>query len=205
VPFAAQPRVLIAYRTPPYGHPDRPGLGVAAMLLGDGRTSRLHRNLVEGDRTAFRAAASLAPLRQGGLFVLDGGPRAPHTAEDVERALLREADRLTVEPVREEELERVRAQLDGAAVRAMQSDGALASLLSGAQAQAGDWRYLLEARRLAKAVTAADVLRLARQYLTAANRTVVTLVPAGEAPALPRAGARGRGPAAGDEGDDERR
>ncbi len=57
------------------------------------------------------------------------------------------------------------------AVRAMQSDGALASLLAGAQAQAGDWRYFLEARRLAKAVTAADLLRLARQYLTAANRT----------------------------------
>ncbi len=205
VPFAAQPRVLIAYRTPPYGHPDRPGLGVAAMLLGDGRTSRLQRGLLEGDRTAFRAAASLFPLRHAGLFALDGSPRAPHTAEDLEKALLREVDRLAAEPAGDEELERVRAQLDGAAVRAMQSDGALASLLAGAQAQAGAWRYLLEARRLAKAVTAADIMRLARRYLTPANRTVVTLVPTGEAPAPPRAGAGGRGPGAGDEGDDERR
>ncbi|HEY7676976.1 MAG TPA: pitrilysin family protein, partial [Candidatus Methylomirabilis sp.] len=204
VPFAAQPRVLIAYRTPPYGHPDRPGLGVAAMLLGDGRTSRLQRNVVEGDRMAFRASASLFPLRRGGLFILDGSPRAPHTAEDLERALLREVERLTSEPVGEEELERVRAQLDGAAVRAMQSDGALASLLAAAQAQAGDWRYLLEARRLAKAVTAADLLRLTRQYLTAANRTVVTLVSTGEASGRPRAGAGGRGPGAGEDRDDER-
>ena len=203
VPFAAQPRVLIAYRTPPYGHPDRPGLGVAAMLLGDGRTSRLQRNVVEGERIGFRATASLAPLRRGGLFVLDGSPRAPHTAADLEGTLLREVDRLSSEPVSEEELERVRAQLDGAAVRAMQSDGALASLLAGAQAQAGDWHYFLEARRLAKAVTAADLLRLARQYLTAANRTVVTLVPAGEAAA--RGAAGGRGPGAGEDRDDERR
>ncbi len=205
VPFAAEPRVLIAYRIPPYGDADRPGLGVAAMLLGDGRTSRLNRNLVEGDRTAFRAGASVAPLRHAGLFLLDGSPRAPHTSEEVERALLREVDRLAAEPVGEEDLERVRAQLDGAAVRAMQSDASLAALLAGAQAQAGDWRYLLEARRLAKAVTAADLMRLARRYLTPANRTVVTLVPAGGAPARPRQGVGGRGSGSGDEGDDERR
>ena len=201
VPFAAQPRVLIAYRTPFYGHPDRPGLGVAAMLLGDGRTSRLHRSVVEGDRTAFRAAASLFPLRRAGLFVLDGSPRAPHTAEDLERTLLREVDRLAAAPVDEEELERVRAQLDGAAVHAMQSDGTLAALLAGAQAQAGDWRYLLEARRLAKAVSAADIMRLARKYFTPANRSVVTLVPTGEGAERRQTGPGGRGPGAGDTGE----
>ncbi len=185
VPFAAQPRTVIAYRTPPYGHPDRPGLGVAAMILGDGRTSRLQRALVEGDRTAFRASASVFALRHAGLFLVEGSPRAPHTAEDLEGALLREMDRLAAEPVTEDELERVRAQLDGAAIRAMQSDGSLASLLAGAQAQAGNWRYLLEARRLAKAVTSADIQQLARQYFTPANRTVATLVPTGEAPARP--------------------
>ena len=85
----------------------------------------------------------------------------------------------------------------------MQSDVSLASLLAAAQAQAGDWRYLLEARRLAKAVTAADVLRLARQYLTPANRAVATLVPSGEAAPRPAAGAGGSpGPGAGDRRED---
>ncbi len=204
VPFAAEPRVLIAYRIPGYGDADRPGLGVAAMLLGDGRTSRLNRHLVEGDRTAFRAGASVVPLQHAGLFLLDGSPRAPHTSEEIERALLREVDRLAAEPVGEEDLERVRVQLDGAAVRAMQSDASLAALLASAQAQAGDWRYLLEARRLAKAVTAADLMRLARRYFTPANRTVVTLVPT-EGAARPRQGVGGRGAGAGDEGNDERR
>jgi predicted Zn-dependent peptidase len=193
VRFAAQPRTVIAYRTPPYGHPDRPGLGVAAMVLGDGRTSRLQRALVEEERTAFRASAGMFPLRAAGLFVVEGSPRAPHTAEALEQALLREVDRLAAEPVREEELERVRTQLDAAAVRSMQSDGSLASLLVTAQAQAGDWRYLLEARRLAKAVTAEDILRLAHRYLTPANRTVVTLIPSGEAAARPAPRAAGGG------------
>ncbi len=192
VPFAAQPRTVIAYRTPPYGHPDRPGLGVFAMILGEGRTSRLNQRIVEGDRTAFRASASHFALQHAGLFVVEGSPRAPHTADDLETALLREVDRLAAEPVGEAELERVRAQLDGAAIRAMQADGALASLLAVAQAQAGDWRYLLEARRRAKATTAADLQRLARQYLSAANRTVATLLPTGETPRRP-AGAGGSG------------
>ena len=198
VPFAAQPRAVVAYRTPPYGHPDRPGLGVAAMVLGDGRTSRVQRALVDEERIAFRASAGVFALRHAGLFVVEASPRAPHTPEALEKALLREVDRLAAEPVTEEELERVRAQLDGAAVRAMQSDVSLASLLAAAQAQAGDWRYLLEARRLAKAVTAADVLRLARQYLTPANRTVASLVPSGEAAPRPAAGAGRTGPGAGD-------
>lgn len=198
VPFAAQPRAVIAYRTPPYGHPDRPGLGVAAMVLGDGRTSRLHRTLVEEERTAFRANAGVFALRYAGLFVLEASPRAPHTLEVLEQALLREADRLAIEPVTEEELERVRAQLDGAAVRAMQSDGSLASLLATAQAYAGDWRYLLEARRLAKAVTPADILRLARQYLTPANRAVAALVPTGPPAQRPPPGVGGGGSGTGD-------
>ena len=191
VPFAAQPRTVITYRTPPYGHPDRPGLGVAAMVLGVGRTSRLQQGPVEGSRLAFRASAGMFALQHAGLFVVEGSPRAPHTAQDLERALLREVDRLADEAVAEAELERVRSQLDGAAIRAMQGDGALASLLAGAQAQAGDWRYLLEARRLAKAVTAADIQRLARQYLTPANRTVAELVPTGEVPPRPAAGETG--------------
>jgi predicted Zn-dependent peptidase len=189
VPFPAQPRTVIAYRTPPYGHPDRPGLGVLAMILGDGRTSRLNQRIVEGDRTAFRASAGHFAMQHAGLFVVEGSPRAPNTSEELERALLREVDRLAAEPVSEEELERVRAQLDGAAIRTMQADGALASLLAVAQAQAGDWRYFLEARRRAKATTAADLQRLARQYLSATNRTVATLVPTGEAPRPPAGGA----------------
>jgi zinc protease len=42
---------------------------------------------------------------------------------------------------------------------------------------AGDWRYLLESRKRLKAVTADDVLRVVKSYLTIENRTVATLLP----------------------------
>jgi predicted Zn-dependent peptidase len=40
----------------------------------------------------------------------------------------------------------------------------------------GDWRYLYKDIALLKAVTPADLMRVARKYLTPENRTVVTLI-----------------------------
>lgn len=45
------------YRTVPLGHPDTPALHVLGSLLGDGRSPRLYKRLVEERRLTTSVAA----------------------------------------------------------------------------------------------------------------------------------------------------
>ena len=177
VEFDARPQVLIGYHIPALGHPDTYALSVLASLLGDGRTSRFYKGLVEGRGIALSASTYVTPQPHPGLFSILASPRAPHTTAEVERAIDEEIDRIVKEPPTERELLKVRNQTDAELIQELDSNAGIASEVGDAQALTGDWRYLLESRRRIKAVTAAEVQRAARQYLTAAKRTVVTLVP----------------------------
>lgn len=182
VEFPAEPQLLMLYRTVALGHPDTAALHVLGSLLGDGRSSRLYKRLVEERRLAARVAADPWFLRQAGLFLIQATPRAPHTLEEVEAAIQDEVRRAQGEAPAERELTKVRNRMQASAVRSLGSNGGLASELGNAWALTGDWRFAFEERKKIQAVTTEEVLGAARRYLVPRQRTVAWLL-RGEAPA----------------------
>ncbi|MBI2903137.1 MAG: insulinase family protein [Candidatus Methylomirabilis oxyfera] len=178
VRFDAQPRLMVGYHIPAMGHPDTYALQVAAALMGTGRTSRFYRGLIDGKRLASSIEVSVSPLRDPGLLTISATPLGPHTPEELEKEIGVEIERLKEAAMTDRELERIRNQLEADLVRSLRSNASLAAGLGNAQAMAGDWRYLLESRKRLKAVTAKDVQQAVISYLTTANRTVATLLPA---------------------------
>ncbi len=179
VEYDAQPELLMGYHRPGIDHPDDPVFDVIESLLSSGRRSRLYTELVAIRQIAVAASASSGEpgARQPSLFVLRGVPRAPHTLDEVEAALLREVERLQREEVPGRELERVINRLDATMIRSLQSNAGLASQLAYFEAVAGDWRYILRIRDRMAGVTAKDVQRVASAWLVKRNRTVARLVP----------------------------
>jgi predicted Zn-dependent peptidase len=179
VEYDAQPQILIGYHKSDINDPDDPVFDVIESLLSSGRTSRLYTSLVKTRQVAVAAsAASGEPgARYPNLFTLQAVPRAPHTLDEVEAALLAEVDRLQREAVPARELEKVLNRLDAALIRSLQSNSGLASQLAYYEAVAGDWRYLLRIRDRMAAVTPEDVRRVAAAWLVKRNRTVARLVP----------------------------
>jgi predicted Zn-dependent peptidase len=108
--------------------------------------------------------------------VVNATPLAPHTTAEVEAAIYAEIDRLKTEPVSAKELEKVLNNIDADLVRALRSNGGLASQLALYQTVAGDWRYALKSRDKIAAVTPVDIQRVAAAYFTKSNRTVAVLV-----------------------------
>ena len=98
VEFPAEPQILMLYQAPPFGHPDTYPLTVLASLLGEGRTSRLHKRLVEEKRLVTSIGAEPWFLRSAGLLMIQATPRAPHTLEEVE-ARHRGRDRPDADPI----------------------------------------------------------------------------------------------------------
>ncbi|MFH0793185.1 MAG: insulinase family protein, partial [bacterium] len=109
------------------------------------------------------------------LFMLYAQPRHPHTADEVEAVIGEELDRLKREPVTEEELQKVKNNLDGGFLRNLQSNYGLAHELAYYAALTGDPLYLEKRLDLLKSVTPDEIKEVASKYLTESNRTAAVI------------------------------
>jgi predicted Zn-dependent peptidase len=176
VDFPAEPQLLMLYQAPALGHPDTYALAVLATLLGDGRSSRLHKRLVEEARIATNVAVGPWFLRHAGVFVIQATPRAPHTLEELEAAVEVEIATLQRDLATPRELLKVRNQTEVDTVGHLASNSGLASRLGNAWALTGDWRTLFSDQERLQAVTADEVRAAAQRYLVSQRRTVASLV-----------------------------
>jgi len=176
VRFDAEPRLAIAVHKPTLPTRDDYVFDLIDQILGQGRTSRLYRRLVEEQQLATSISVYGAPgSRYPNLFVIDAVPRYPHTPVEVETAILAELDRMKNEPVTPEELEKARNRLLTDNLRALRSNSGLARMLTTYQVLAGDWRYLVGYEARISELTADDIRKTAQTWFTPQNRTVVTV------------------------------
>ena len=93
----------------------------------------------------------------------------------MEQAIYAEIERLKMEPVPEYELQKVKNQQEARFIRGLRSSRRMASRLGRAELGLG-WRSLSGSLERMKAVTAEDIMRVAKEYFTRDNRTVGILV-----------------------------
>jgi len=190
VEYDANPQVLIGYHVPSGEHPDAAALSVLSAVLTGGRTSRLYQRLVIQDRVATNIGSGMAPGQlYPRLLQFSGVPIAPHSTQEIEAAVYEEVTRLEREAPTDYEMQRVRNQVQAGAIQRLQDNFGLAFQLSSSEALWYDWRQTFRFQSALARVTAADVQRVARTYLTKSNRTVATLV----RPATPGAAAAAEG------------
>ncbi len=167
--------VLVGQKVPAATHADTPALGVLAAILADGRMSRLYRALVD-QNLAVDVSAGAYALRDPSLLIVQAllAPDVAHA--QVEDIVVKAFEQLAAEPVSAEELQRVKEQMRAATAFARDGSFAVAAQLNEAIA-AADWTLFVSALARVEAVTAADVQRVARQYLGRDDRTVGHFVP----------------------------
>ena len=173
----AQPMVLIGYHRPAFNHPDNPVFDVIREIIGRGRTSRLYRTLVKEKKTAVNVFASAASAaKYPPLFYYMAIPAKEHSAEENEKAIYTEIEKLRQELVTPEELQKAKTRVKADLIRQLNDNFSLCASLVAYETLTGDWRDMFRTvDRIAK-VTAEDVQRVAKQCFTVKNRTVATLI-----------------------------
>ena len=174
----ANPQLIIGFHKPNPPHPDDGALEIIEGLLSSGRTSRFYRRLVEEEKIAAEVSAANGwpGERYPNLFAIFAAPRHPHTAGELEKAILEELERLKREPVSAEELKKIKNQIQTGFLRQLNSNTKLAYWLSYGQSLFGNWRYFVQRLEAYEKITPEDIRRVAEKYFTARNRTVATLV-----------------------------
>jgi zinc protease len=171
------PAVEYAYHIPEWRHPDAPALDIVETLLGMGKSSRLYQSLVYHQRVATAAHAGADLREQPGLFSLRAIASTGTPIERVREALDAEIARLRDELPAAAEMERVRTQIASSFVRSRQTYNNIAVALVRSAVERDDPGALNSDLDRYRAVTDADVQRVARQYLTRENRTTIEYLP----------------------------
>ncbi len=188
-PGGATAQVLMAFHVPAAGHPDLPALMVLDGFLsgfkgvapfdggGGGRSSRLYRALVDRG-LATEVFSGLTPSIDPTLFRTSATARSGVDPSAVEAAVHAEIARLQDEPAGPAELNKVRRQAQAQFVYLR--DGVFRRAMAlGAFATVDRPETLYALVEGVARVTADDVTRVARAYLTDRRRTVGWYVPDG--------------------------
>ena len=174
---AQLPYVVMAYPVPNARDPDSLALDVLETVLTGGKSSRLHRSLVYEKQLALYAGAGNQRLSSDPhLFTFYAAPLPGKTVEEAEKALEAEIERVRREPVSDAELQKARNQIEADFIMGQDSVFNLGRAVMSVELSTA-WRDFYEYLPGIRAVTAADVQRVAQKYLTQDTRTVGILVP----------------------------
>ena len=170
------PILTMAWHAPATGHEDAEALDVLGQILSGGRSSRLYRSLVYEAELALGASGGYWEFQDAGLFVAGATVRPGASIGEVEALLSAELAALTEELASPAEIEKAKRQLEVGLVASLATNHALGSRIARDFASFGRVRPLEDRLERIRAVSAADVQRVARQYLRPDGRTVVEVV-----------------------------
>ena len=165
-PNVPLPAVVLAWPAVRYDDPDRAALTVLDGILSTGESSRLYQALIYDQKIATQASSSLDASQQAGAVVTYAIMAEGETPEAGLASLRAEAARLRDAPVTEAELTEAKNELVAGALRDRETVEDRASALGWSLINTGDAAAADREVAALQAVTAADIQRVARRYLT---------------------------------------
>lgn len=170
------PLLQIIYPLPKAGNPDEAALQVMDFVLTGGRSSRLYEALVESG-IANSVEGEVSTLAGIGWYGLSATAAPNQRIQKVESVIRQVITSLQNQGVTAEELKRAKAQFKAGAILGNRDINSQANQLGEAVTATGDYRYTDTLMTAISQVTAADVQRVAKKYLTSAKSTVGYLQP----------------------------
>jgi zinc protease len=169
------PLVAAGYHIPASSDPESPALGLAARILANTPSGRLHRAMVD-----TKLASAVFETRVSTLdpsFVIFGATLPVASKPDAAlEVLLNTVEHASTPPFTQVELDRAKAEALKQFDLISSETSRLAIALSEAMA-AGDWRLFFLNRDRREKATLAEVQTAAERYFKASNRTVGIYVP----------------------------
>ncbi len=177
---AELPLLAMYYHVPNLQSPDAFALDLLSTILASGRSSRLYQDLVYRKQIATGVDADYDGLAIGPTtFSFTAQVMPEKQTAEVEQAIDALIEQIKSEPVTDRELQKAKNQVEAAFVFGQDSIFGQAMRLARFESVAR-WQLIDGYLPGIRAVTAADVLRVAKKYLDPDQRTVAMLIPTKE-------------------------
>jgi zinc protease len=173
------PRLYLRWPTVSQKDDDSYALSYLGQVLTSSRTARLTKALVYDRQSAASVSAGQGSLENTGTFSITVTPRPGNTLTALEAQTDSVLARLKAEGPTAEEMAKAQAGIEFSFVSGLESNLGKAEILNTGLVFHGNPAYFQTQYAKLKAVTAADVKRVANKYLTG-NRVVLSIVPQGQ-------------------------
>jgi len=173
------PRLYIQWPTVGFKQDDDYALSVLSSILSGSRTARLTKALVYDTQKASQVFGFQNSAEDVGVFQIVVVPRPEATLTELESSVDQILQKFISEGPTAEELQKAKSGLELSFLRGLESNlGKANQLLNGAVFYGNVGQFRTDYQKT-MAVTAADVKRVAAQYLTR-SRIVLSVVPKGK-------------------------
>lgn len=174
---AVSEKLCLGQRGPAVADADWRALAVLGDILLGGRSSRLYRELVDESEVATEVSGSLAPFALPGLYEVWVGMREGVPAEVALERVDAAFARVCNELVPEAELEKAKSRAELDLLASLETVGGKAEQIGFDDLVLGDPAAAFTRLDQYRALTPADLQRVARRYLTPAGRTSILVRP----------------------------
>ncbi len=171
------PAVMMAFRAPSAGHPDSYAVRMLTNILSDGQSSRLHKAIVDEQQKALAVLSFPFPLADEGLFLVIGIANAGVEAQDLEKAINDEIEKVKNEGLSQREFEKSRNMQENSFVSRLNRMSAIADQLAEYQLFFNNPGLINSDLERYMSVTQADIQQVAKKYLVNDNRVVLYYLP----------------------------
>lgn len=172
------PAVYIGCQTVPVGHTDARALELLSIILRRGRSSRLQRQLTIERQVAQSVAAFTSPMENAGMFILAGIASQGIAADQLEEEIWKVLKEAATSQVAGRELEGALNYVHAAHVMSMSRLQGVADALAFNSVLRGDPSCVNSLIQEYHQVAAADIQRVAQQYLDPDRSAVLHYLPA---------------------------
>jgi len=173
------PRIYMAYHIPAYGSDSWYAADFLADVLSSGKSARFYYDLVYTKQVAQSAYAFTFGTEGTALFVVVATAQQGTTVEELQKALDEELAGVIEKGFRDDEMQRVKNQIEAQQVRELQSVESLADTFNRAAVQFKDPGYINREPEIYAAITRKQVESIAQTYIKNENRIVLHYLPEG--------------------------
>jgi len=172
---ASSANVLFAFHVPATKSTDYYPLSMLASILGDGKSSRLYRSLVDEQQLATGLFTYMPESFDPNLFYIYATAANGVEANKLEKAIIKEINKVMESGVNKKELTKIKNIARVNFYRTLATINGKANTLGTYELFFGSYDNMFNATKTMDKVTGKDIKRVARQYLTRSNRTVGVL------------------------------
>jgi zinc protease len=171
------PALYMGYKIPSIKDKDIHALELLALVLGDGRSSRLYNNIVYEKKMAKSCGSFLYDNELGGLFIVSSTGFKSTNLDSLEKNITDIIESVKTAEVSDAELEKAKNSVENDYVTRMQT------VLGKADLLANYWTFYKNTGMINSdintylSVTREDLLNAAKKYLNTENRVVLYYLP----------------------------
>lgn len=171
------PAIVQAYRIPAIGSPEFYAVDMLNRLLSSGNSSRLNKALKDEQEKALNVGAFSLPFEDPGLAILYAIANVDVNANDLEAAMDAELERVQSKGVGEDELTKLKVQLEAETLTENGRVAGVAGHLATAYTMFGSTEHINTELEQYLKLTSADLQQAAVNYFAKDRRVVLHYLP----------------------------